>query len=172
MEKYIIEKKKVFTYEFCDEIVALYNNTDIEKILNNKENYYKSIIKKNDDNILLSINLELKEQLKEIKSILMKNEVLLFDDYNFLKFEKDIGFISYSNNFTSHEKNIYSYIDFIIFLNDISEGGEVEISGCFKIKPEKGTLLLFPSGWCFPYSHKISLLNDKYIISGKIYTKF
>lgn len=172
MEKYVI-KKKVFTNDFCDEIIDLCNNNKTEKILNNNQNFYKSFLKTNDfDNIILFINLELKEQLKEMKYTFIKSELLLLHDYAFLKFEKDYGFISYSNDFTLYKQNIYSYIEFIIFLNDISEGGEVEIAGCFKIKPEKGTLLLFPSGWCFPYSHKIPLLSNKYIISGKIYSKF
>jgi hypothetical protein len=54
----------------------------------------------------------------------------------------------------------------------VEDGGEVEIMGNTKIKAEKGKLLIFPSGWCFPYSNKMPISDDQYIIRGKIFKKF
>ena len=174
MDNYIIEKKNVFTNEFCHEIIDIYNNYDMENVLNIKQNFCRVNLKKYENivNILLCINSKLQEQLINMRlNININTEILVFDDYNFLKFEKENGFINYLNDFTVF-KNIYSYMEFIIFLNDVEDGGLVEISGNYKIKPEKGKLLIFPSGWIFPYSHKKPLSDDKYIISGKIFSKF
>ena len=170
MDNYIIEKKNTFTEEFCEEVINIYNNCNLESFLNKKQNYNKINLNKNQniDNILLSINTKLKEELINMN---IKDSLLLYDDYIFIKFEKENGFINYLNEFIV-SKNIFTYMEFIIFLNDVEEGGIVEISGNYKIKPEKGKLLIFPSGWLFPYSHKKSISNDKYIISGKIFTKF
>jgi hypothetical protein len=179
MEKFIIQKDNVFTSEFCDELIDVYNtyNSDnIEKIDNIKKNYYKINLNKNisKNKHIITINSEIHKTLKffnEKINEIINDELILLDNYNFLKFDKEKGFMSYSNDYIFIE-NMYSFFEFIIFLNDVQEGGYVEIMGNFKIKPEKGTLLIFPSGWCFPYSHKIPVSNDKYIISGKIFNKF
>ena len=175
MEKYIIEKKNAFTDEFCDEIIEIYNTDDMKKNQNNKQNYYYCELNK--DNAKLKnikfINFEMQNFLKNLseKEDSIANNIFLFNDYIFLKFEKEKGYISYQNDFKVFN-NTFSFFEFIIFLNDIQDEGYVEIMANFKIKPEKGKLLIFPSGWCFPYTHKIPLSNDKYIISGKVLTKF
>ena len=55
---------------------------------------------------------------------------------------------------------------FILYLNDVTEGGETELlySG-LKTKPEKGKLLIHPS--TFPYVHKghMPISDDKYILT-------
>ena len=56
------------------------------------------------------------------------------------------------------------YLSFQWYLNDVADGGETEFVN-FKIKPKKGTLLMFPPMWMFP--HKGNSLNSgrKYILS-------
>jgi hypothetical protein len=58
------------------------------------------------------------------------------------------------------------YITFIWYLNDVEEGGETEIKGNIRIKPETGKLLLFPSAWTYPHCSRKTISNDKYVIVG------
>ena len=60
------------------------------------------------------------------------------------------------------------YITFIWYLNDVSEGGETEMKGNIRIKPEAGKLLLFPSTWTYPHCSRPTISNDKYAIVGWI----
>lgn len=57
---------------------------------------------------------------------------------------------------------------FIIFLNDVIDGGEIEFFGSFKIKPRQGSVIIFPYEWFITNSDKIPISNDKYIITGKL----
>lgn len=58
---------------------------------------------------------------------------------------------------------------YILYLNDVEEGGETEFLYFSKrIKPKKGTLLIFPPN--FPWSHRGNppLSGEKYIMTGWI----
>jgi hypothetical protein len=59
------------------------------------------------------------------------------------------------------------FITYMIYLNDVEEGGETEFLYLHKrIKPKAGTLLIWPSG--FPHTHRgnTPLTGDKYILTG------
>lgn len=58
------------------------------------------------------------------------------------------------------------YITFIWYLNDVEKGGETEMKGNMRIKPETGKLLLFPSTWTYPHCSRKTISNDKYVIVG------
>ena len=174
MENYIIESKDSFTNDFCDEIINTFNINNIEQINDNRQKYYKTKLNKNNTKLknIKYIEDTLFEVLnKNIEKYDIKRELLLFNEYDFLKFEKNEGYVSYLNDFKII-KNLYSFLNFIIFLNDVEEEGYLEIIGNYKIKPEKGKLIVFPSGWCFPYCHQIPISNDKYILFGNIYIEF
>ena len=59
----------------------------------------------------------------------------------------------------------YRTLTFIFYLNDVEEGGETTFPE-FKVKPKKGSLLLFPATWNYVHSANIPKSNDKYIITG------
>jgi hypothetical protein len=181
MEEFIYEKKHALTNELCDDII---NNNNNIKLLNNNticnnsclynSIYFKEI--RMQKNIINSIIDELKTNLKflmiKYNNILSGNFIILDDNWELLKLEKNRGFISYSYDFNVIlESTWYSGYDFVIFLNDNTNDCSIEIMGKIKIKSEKGKLLLIPSGWCFPYSFKTPLSEDNYIIRGKIFYK-
>ena len=44
--------------------------------------------------------------------------------------------------------------------------------GTYKIKPQRGKLVIFPASWTHPYENCIPISEDKYVICGWIYSNF
>ena len=60
-------------------------------------------------------------------------------------------------------------LTYIIYLNDVEEGGETEFLYYHKrFKPKKGTMLLFPAGYTHTHRGNPPLSGEKYIITGWI----
>lgn len=56
---------------------------------------------------------------------------------------------------------------FILYLNDIKDGGETEFLYCKKrVNPKEGRLLLFPAGFTHAHRGNPPLKENKYIITG------
>lgn len=54
----------------------------------------------------------------------------------------------------------------IFYLNDVDEGGETSFKyQRIKIKPQAGTLVIFPATWTYYHKGEIPLSGDKYIIT-------
>lgn len=87
------------------------------------------------------------------------------------KYNKNEGFYKFHNDFTI-DKRGFRTLAYIFYLNDIQEGGETEFYEGTKIKPETGKLLIFPSLWTYPHKGNIPISNDKYIVTGWIYSNY
>jgi hypothetical protein len=87
------------------------------------------------------------------------------------KYNKGQGkYIYHNDQHYDIDKNRYRIVTYIWYLIDVEEGGETEFfGGKIKIKPKRGTLILFPSSWCFPHRGIMPISNDKYIITGWFY---
>jgi hypothetical protein len=60
-------------------------------------------------------------------------------------------------------------IVFILYLNDVEEGGETEFLYIPKrVKPRTGTLLMFPAGMTHTHRGNPPISNSKYILTGWI----
>jgi len=59
-------------------------------------------------------------------------------------------------------------ITYLWYLNDVNEGGETYFFHG-KVKPKKGTLVLFPAFWTYNHKGATPISNDKYIITGWVY---
>lgn len=58
-------------------------------------------------------------------------------------------------------------LSWILYLNDVEEGGETEFLYLGKrVKPQKGTFVMFPAGLTHTHRGNPPLTNDKYIYTG------
>ena len=67
------------------------------------------------------------------------------------------------------EKKVVDYnkiLKFIWFLNDYD--GELVFWKNYPIRPKSGTLIIFPTSWCFPYEDIMITNSTRYIITGNI----
>lgn len=74
------------------------------------------------------------------------------------------------NKLTSMHPVLTRVLTFIIYLNDIDEGGETEFFTDCRVKPKAGTILLFPALWYYNHSGLMPITHDKYILTGWLYT--
>ena len=65
-----------------------------------------------------------------------------------------------------HQHRIITYL---WYLNDVTEGGETYFFHG-KVKPKKGRLVLFPACWNYNHKGETPISNDKYIITGWVYS--
>lgn len=64
----------------------------------------------------------------------------------------------------SHKSRAISYI---LYLNDISDGGETEFLHLSeRVSPKAGRMLIFPAGWTHTHRGNPPLVEDKYIATG------
>ncbi len=99
----------------------------------------------------------------------MKDDLkLIYNEFHINKYESNNGgkYDYHIDRYLNKEMNEERHITFIWYLNDVIEGGETEIKGNIKIKPETGKLLLFPPTWTYPHCSRPTISNDKYAIVG------
>jgi len=71
-------------------------------------------------------------------------------------------------HYESSEREVcHRLLTWILFLNDVNEGGETEfLYQHMRIKPEQGTLIIWPAGFTHTHRGNPPLSNDKYIVTG------
>ena len=79
------------------------------------------------------------------------------------------GKYEFHNDFSIDERG-FRTLAYIFYLNTIEEGGETEFYNGIKIKAERGKLLMFPALWTYAHRGNMPISNDKYIITGWIYS--
>ena len=92
------------------------------------------------------------------------------EKYDVKKEDNTEGFFKLHNDFLANELGT-RLLTFVIFLNDVHEGGQTEFIDGTKIKPEVGKIVIFPSNWDMIYKYVAPISNDKYICTGFFYIK-
>ena len=56
-------------------------------------------------------------------------------------------------------------LTWMVYLNDVDEGGETVFFDDFTIKPKAGKMVIFPPLWLYPHAGLPALSHDKYLLS-------
>ena len=181
--KLIHVSEEEFSIHTCKEIIDLFNNskelhhrgrtvggitenqkltTDLVIPRNNKKwEKYEKIISKH-------LQKALSKYVKLYEIFVEEEQQLYSTHFQVQKYDKNKGhFNAYHHDFFVDDKiSSFRVITFIIYLNDITTGGETEFLNEIKIIPSAGKIVLFPAAW--PYIHKghMPISHDKYIITG------
>ena len=180
------------TREICDTIIKWFENEEnkhIGQTIGGVNTQYKNTLDfkiPNTNTIWDEINKILQNELQqhlnnyitEIKNhfnyniLYVDSTTAFFEDcYNIQKYNKNEGFYKYHNDFDIDvNNNKLRKLTYIWYLNDVDEGGETELLKDILIKPKCGNLLLFPACWTFPHRGIMPISNDKYIITGWLYS--
>lgn len=190
MESVIYQNKRALNEYLCDDLITMFElnkgkhkqgvtiggiNTRIKKtydiIFDNMSTEYWSECNKHIINVLYENLKEWRKQFKlsEKNSFALPNHLTLNDSFLLQKYEKNSGKYNYHDDFYVLNNKEYRVATFIFYLNTIEDGGETEFMDTFKVKPEKGKLVLFPSVWNYTHRGKMPISDNKYIITGWLY---
>lgn len=188
MEELFFEKKMSLSSEICDKLIDYFDSKISNIMVNDCCGKISNIdcichyIIMNCTYVLLDKKCELYNYLND-ELIICLNEYktklqydlnkimdkLLINEYHILKYGKNSGYSTKHFNMLNVNPNYCKMFNFIWFLNDCEIGGEIEFFEKYKIIPEKGKFLIFPTEWFIVFSHKIPKSCNKFIIQGWIY---
>ena len=89
-------------------------------------------------------------------------------NYNFKIQKTKIGGGYHVWHYESNNRDVsHRLLTWILYLNDVHEGGETEfLYQHMRIKPEQGTLVIWPAGFTHTHRGNPPLSNEKYIATG------
>jgi len=141
-EKLIWDKVKIYDKYKKDEVVAKFSDTRTCTRMNNKSAAYDSIHKI----IEPIISKQVCDYIEHFQvPLLEKNS----SQYSILRYEAGQTFVTHSDDGFVANRRLSS----TLYINDNYTGGELYFDKQdYKIKPDAGDLIIFPSA--FPYSHE------------------
>lgn len=195
---FIYKSKMSIPSILCEEIIQLFDdecegkfdglifqglNKDIKDttdfiIPNNSDKWSKIVfflkkeLNKHLQKYISTINLDsyLPINNNNIDGRIFTNCEMHIDNFMIQKYEKNIGKYTYHNDFRICNDR-FRIITYLWYLNTVDEGGETQFWDGYKIKPEQGKIIIFPSNWCFQHKANVPISDCKYIITGWFYLK-
>lgn len=189
ISKFIYHKENVFSEEFCNTLIDLFdkkekeeevyvgsmmggvnlevkNTTEINLFeypdLVNHENFFSVINKHLSDHFLnnLPYRFSFDSNLK-----LFPGETT-YETCQIQKYKKGEGHYESWHVEVENLKSAGRTFSMIVYLNDVYQGGETGfLYPQLKVKPTKGSLVIFPSAFPFVHCGYKPISNDKYIIA-------
>ena len=189
ISSFIHVRDGVFSQDFCDLLIKVFENNDEKKqtyigqmagginldVKNTKElnlfdhsdilNKFEFFPKMNEElsNHFLG-NLTYRHYFDSSRRLFTQS--CKYETCQLQKYKKGEGHYGEWHVEVENLKSSNRIFSMIVYLNDVSDGGETEfLYSNTKIKPKKGSVVIFPSS--FPFVHKGNKpnSNDKYIIS-------
>jgi Rps23 Pro-64 3,4-dihydroxylase Tpa1-like proline 4-hydroxylase len=197
MELFLYEDSTSLDISLCNRIIELYENEENKYEGVTRGGLNKSVKDTTDfvipydassnmdwlninDILYNELNKNLHKYIVKIRQYLNNETYILFDAkcltenlFMIQKYIKNRGHYIYHNDASFEpDRTKYRVLTYLWYLNDITEGGETEFWGNYKIKPTAGKLLIFPSSWSFPHCGKMPISDNKYIITGWLYLNY
>ena len=167
LEKYIHTYSNTIPFEFCDQIIEEYENSDdwrlgtvndynvaqsrkceaiylsYNEVIQKKLDVRKSI----DDNIFKIVNASLEKYMKKCNALGYIN-VKGDTGYILLKYNKGDYVREHVDTWSGENRTLSCSM----ILNDDYEGGELAFfDGKYKLNPKKGDIVIFPSSFTYPH---------------------
>jgi hypothetical protein len=186
-DPFILEIENHLDCTICDEIIEMFEKDarlqpgitggGLNKSIKNTTDLQISTLiewKKYDDILFNNLNNGIQKYGLKLNNLFFNN-FLIFDNikdkgYQIQKYNKKTGFYKWHHDSMNDNNFGQRLLTYIWYLNDVNEGGETFfLNG--KIIPKKGKFLLFPATWTYLHKGNVPLSNDKYIITGWLYSK-
>lgn len=185
MTDFIMHVEDVFDSSFCNRAIELYNQMEsIGSALTRQQSREGKRHQKDDTSVLLpSLETQVRdfELLKEFNnkfwdrvynlygekfSILQEHALQQIFTYKLQKTEVGQGYHAWHNE-AMDKLTSNRLFAWMVYLNDVEEGGETEFLYQHKrYKPKAGDVLLWPSGFTHTHRGNPPLSNTKYIMTG------
>lgn len=162
---FIYIKKKAIKNKHSDEIIKFLNTNNLHKF-----RYYGGIgVNCYEKNWFKDFCVAL-EEYKNKHKFLGKGNIDFWkvdNNCNYQKYEIDQNYSSEhcEHGFSNGEE--FRVLAWMFYCNTIKEGGETRFpQQNINIKPEKGTLLIWPAGWTHSHLGLPAKKENKYIVTG------
>lgn len=189
LKDFVYVRKNVFPKEFCDNIIEDFESrpdklregqsgagvdTDVKNsldlnLLNEpdmREKYTKQIFQGFNQTVREFMFSLPHQDIFEPFHFMFNNNDTSYDICQMQKYKKGEGHYNAFHFEADQLSTTKRQFVFILYLNDVKEGGETELLyGGTKVKPEVGSILVHPAA--FPFVHKghMPISDDKYIIT-------
>ena len=189
ISKFIYHKENVFSEEFCDSLIELFDKKEKEEkvsvgsmmggidfnVKNTTEiNLYEYPELVNHENFFSVINKHLSDHyLNNLPyrysfdpNIKLFPGLTTYETCQIQKYKKGEGHYESWHVEVENLKSAGRTFSMIVYLNDVYQGGETGfLYPQLKVKPTKGALVIFPSAFPFVHCGYKPISNDKYIIA-------
>tara|TARA_R100000008_G_scaffold60596_1_gene38078 strand:- start:349 stop:1071 length:723 start_codon:yes stop_codon:yes gene_type:complete len=173
----LVEAKKLLsintmgnTFQTGDEYTNVLNqikDTIFKYLLeyNKKYDYYGSFINLKENNKWMHRDdFPTNHNLNYIKKLFKLNKNVLIHKYK--SSEEGYHFFHNDHDVNKSPQNFCRALVCMTYLNDVREGGETEwYHQKLKIKPKKGTMVIWPAYFTHQHKGHIPISNDKYILN-------
>lgn len=117
------------------------------------------------DSMIISLDEGLKEYVEKFEVLNHMNSFSL-STFNMQKYNPSEGFYGWHCERNGNKKYINRMLVWMIYLNDVKDGGTEFLYQNHKVEAEQGKLLIWPSDWTHTHRGIISNQQTKYILTG------
>ena len=175
----------VFKKEYCDTVVERFEKAEEQGFCFNRKQSEKTRSTLKADSQLFS-NTMLKHELFEVENKIFSS---IFWNTIYPTYADEYDILHDLDNHMAHDIKVQKILPgegyhiwhpevggktnrnrllaYILYLNDIEDGGETEFKyQKFRVKPKAGTLVMWPAGFTHTHRGNPPLTNTKYIMTG------
>jgi prolyl 4-hydroxylase len=180
---FIYEKHNVLSKEQCEDLINIFeenNRYQVEGLIGNGIN--KSVKESTDfhfdDQNLKIVQRIYGERIPDMLDAMVvemykymdqfpifEMSTVSIDSFNLQKYEPGQGFHKWHYESTKDSIRLFVWM---IYLNDVPDGGTQFMMQERTIKAEQGKLLFFPADWTYTHKGEVSNTTTKYILTGWI----
>lgn len=122
--------------------------------------------------VVNTVYIGIKDYYNRFQDLLSLPQLDICDSFNLQRYLPNEGFYIYHAENTSRV-NLHRAFVWMIYLNDVTEGGETEFLYQRRFeRPEEGKLLIWPADWTHLHRGIPSETQTKYIITGWLQFKY
>jgi hypothetical protein len=176
--------KNAYSKEFCEKVIKQYEDM-VESGYGHVRSNYENISKMSkDDEFVFADEVDympLRSSKKEFNGLFWNKYFPIYEqEYAILRdsghhstYELKIQKVKIGGGYhvwhyeSGNREHCNRLLTWMVYLNDVHEGGETEfIYQHMRVKPEQGTLVIWPAGFTHAHRGNPPLSNEKYIITG------
>jgi hypothetical protein len=175
---FIYSKSKILSKELCEQFINQFENSKDSHqndsngahktstdIVFNQEHYQLPEWNELIDEMLISLNEGLSEYIEKFEVLNHMNEFQL-TTFNMQKYNSGEGFYGWHCERNGQKEFINRMLVWMIYLNDVEDGGTEFLYQNHKVDAEQGKLLIWPAEWTHTHRGIISNNQTKYILTG------
>jgi hypothetical protein len=176
--------KNAFTKEFCEEIISQYESMILSGHGQTRFQSNGDLKIRKDDTQLFTddvVSVPLRKVTHEFNQLFWDKFFPIYEqeysalkdsgrhaNYAFKVQKTKIGGGYHVWHYESSNREVSNrLLTWILYLNDVHEGGETEfLYQSMRVKPEQGTLVIWPASFTHTHRGNPPLSNEKYIVTG------